>query len=148
MDEQQAEAAYWQIDNEVVVQGNLFNSAVPTIEVLLAGVCSVASLFAKRAVVELIQQISCGESALVEIEANNPNLGEQVRMHAREALWLMYGWLADEDEDVRECSLLTLASVERARGRLRLALRGVAAHDPSEKVRNTARRALENMDEV
>jgi hypothetical protein len=71
----EAEKAYWQIDNVVVVQGMLFDAAVPVISCLLS-VLQICSDVARPFVMELLVQIGSGEPAPSEIEVGNVHLSE------------------------------------------------------------------------
>lgn len=70
---QAAEEAYWRIDNVVIVQGALFQAALPTLRCLLVGLhqCTRVS---REFVLELICQIASGELAPREFEEGNSNL--------------------------------------------------------------------------
>lgn len=107
-----ADDAYWRIDNEVLVQGELYEAAVSTLEVLLSMAPTVPSGPSRRSVAELIQQIVFGEPHTSEVEIGNAGIADLCRSIAYGAVWVFYGWLTDVDGDVRECALLTLHKVE------------------------------------
>ena len=65
-----AEKAYWKIDNTVVVQGALYEAAVPVIPCLLSILQSCTD-FARPFILELLQQLGSGEAASSEIQAGN-----------------------------------------------------------------------------
>jgi hypothetical protein len=107
-----ADDAYWRIDNEVIVQGELYEAAVPALEVLLSMAPTMPPGPARRSLAELIQQITFGQPHSSEIELGNANLASRCLSLASEAVWIFYGWLADADSGVRECALLALQKVE------------------------------------
>jgi hypothetical protein len=107
-----ADDAYWRIDNEALVQGELYEAAVPTLEVLLSMASTIPSGPARRSVAELIQQIVFGVPHTSEVELGNADLAKTCKSLASGAVWVFYGWLTDFDNDVRECALLTLCKVE------------------------------------
>jgi hypothetical protein len=115
--ESAANKAYWKIDNEVIVQGELYEAAVPALEVLLSLAPATLPGPARRSVAELIQQIAFGQPHSSEIELGNADIVDRCMSLASEAIWIFYGWLGDADGDVRECALLTLQKVETNEGR-------------------------------
>src|SRR5690242_19627431 len=76
--EEGARQAYWRIDNSVVVQGVLYQAALPTLECLLTGLLR-ASSHARPCVLELILQIAAGTPAQSECNLGNAMLAEQCR---------------------------------------------------------------------
>ena len=85
-----AEAHYWGLENEVVIQGQLYNSAVPVTSVIMACLCDDLTRPARTWLMELLFQIVNGESIDDETEFGNANLGDQCRAVAREGLWVLY----------------------------------------------------------
>lgn len=76
--EQDALRAYWQIDNVVVVQGALFEAALPTANALLIGLTS-CTLTARPHLLELLVQLTSGETAPSEIDHGNDQLAARCR---------------------------------------------------------------------
>lgn len=142
-DDASATDAYWRIDNEVVVQGQLYQAAEPSLEVLLSMACTAMSQPSRRRLVELVQQIVCGEPHLREVEAGRGDLGVRCRAIAREGKWLFYNWLADQDDDVRECALLILAKIEEDDNRKLMLFRAILNIEKSQRVVRTVRQLLE-----
>lgn len=68
-----ADAAYWQIDNTVTVHGSVYESALPTTACLLISLASCTDA-ARPRILELLVQIGAGEPADVEIGAENSNI--------------------------------------------------------------------------
>src|SRR5687768_17512735 len=52
--EDQAEGYYWELENEVVVQGQLFSSAVPVVSVILAALTGATSQSSRSWLLELL----------------------------------------------------------------------------------------------
>ncbi len=110
--ESAAEAAYWRIDNEAVVQGELYEAAEPVLAALLWLGAEMPDGPAKKSIAELIQQIVCGQPAESEVAAGNGAVGDRCRQLAAGGLWLFYGWLASTDDDIRQCALLIINRVD------------------------------------
>jgi len=72
----EATDAYWQIDNTVIVQGQLFEAAVPT-TACLVNILRSCSPVARPQIVELLGQIATGESDRSEVAIGQNNLKEQ-----------------------------------------------------------------------
>jgi hypothetical protein len=116
----EAEKAYWQLENHVVVQGQLFESAEHVVPVLLAALLDELPRHVRISVLELLFQIVAGETHDRERELGNASLSERCRQSAREGLWLLYGeWLHGE----RDAAGDVIERIERDPGRL-AALRG------------------------
>jgi hypothetical protein len=81
---------YWDLENVIVVQGQLYEAAVPAVSVLMAGLLDGVAPEADAYVLELVYQLVAGESAEYEVSHGNPYLGEACRAAAREGLWLLY----------------------------------------------------------
>lgn len=88
--EDDAEGYYWGLENEVVVQGQLFDAAVPVVSVILAALGDELSRPARLWLLELLFQIVNGESHADEVEHGVADLGERCRTVAREGLWTLY----------------------------------------------------------
>ncbi len=104
-DEDEAMAAYWDLENVVVVQGQLHSAALPTVPVLLAGLLDDMSADARDLVLELLQQIVMGESDEDEVALGNADLGERCREAARTGLWLIYRELGTRRRETAEAIL-------------------------------------------
>lgn len=83
--EAEADRAYWQIDNTVVVQGALFEAAVPTAACLAVGL-SLCSEAGRGRVLELLLQLCAGEDALEEAQQGGAGLAHQCVGHVILAL--------------------------------------------------------------
>ena len=73
-----AENASCKIENTVVVQGMLYESAVPTASLLLSAL-SLCTSAARPKILELLVQIGSGETAPLEIEIGNFDLAKRCR---------------------------------------------------------------------
>jgi hypothetical protein len=83
--ERDATAAYWRLDNTVVVQGALYEAALPTTHCLVVGLASCTAV-ARPRVLELLVQTAGGECSRVELEANNHDLPRACAAALRGAL--------------------------------------------------------------
>ena len=70
--------AYWEIDNESIVQGVLFQSSLAVVICLLSILESCKAL-ARPYILELLVQFICGEPSQSEIEHGNDNLLANIR---------------------------------------------------------------------
>lgn len=111
---EEANQLYWKLENSVVVQYGLFDSAVPLVSVLLAAIIEPLADPVRTSVLELLFQIAMGEGELDEY--GNSELGNLCRERAREGLWLLYGQLASRD---REVIIEILEVIEPDKERLR-----------------------------
>lgn len=97
---EEVQAAYWRLENHVVVQGQLFESAVSTTHVLMAALVSQDRPdFVRIGVLELLFQIVSGESDESEVARGLVDLGEQCRRAARAGLWLLYREMTEGQMD-------------------------------------------------
>ncbi len=85
-----ARKRYWKLENHVVVQGQLFTSAIPVISVILASLCDERPRHVRISLLELLFQIVSGEAHESEVSFGRPDLGEECREVARAGLWLLY----------------------------------------------------------
>ncbi|PZT71609.1 MULTISPECIES: hypothetical protein [unclassified Streptomyces] len=114
-DEDEAMAAYWDLENVVVVQGQLHSAALPAVPVLLAGLLGELSPDARDLVLELLRQIVTGEPDEDERALGNTDLGDRCRAAARTGLWLVYRELTTRRRDTAEA---ILARIEEDRARV------------------------------
>jgi hypothetical protein len=139
--EDEADKSYWTLDNHCVVQGQLFDSSVPLVSVLLAALASPIQAVARRRVADLLVEIVNGESDASEVARGNTELGLQARQSAASGLWLAYRLTADDDPETRWHSLYLVDALDRDRERVR-ALLEVAVSDPDAAVSEAARSLL------
>lgn len=106
---------YWKLDNNVVVQGNLYEAAVPVVSVLCAALADGnTSPYAHSGIVELLFQLVCGEPHGSEIVLGRSDLDVRVKEAALPALWLFYRELATGYSDLANMILEEL-DPDRAR---------------------------------
>ncbi len=77
----QLDTAYWNIDNEVILQGMLFQAALPVISYILPMLSSCTKA-AKPYLLELIVQLVSGYPAPSEINLGNKNIVKNIRDEA------------------------------------------------------------------
>jgi hypothetical protein len=74
--EEDADRAYWKIDNVVVVQGSLFEAAIPTTACLLVGLVQCNEI-ARPRVLELLVQLTAGEDSPEEVKLGRQGIAEE-----------------------------------------------------------------------
>lgn len=136
----EALAAYWDLDNRVVVQGQLFEAAVSLVPAMFAALLTELSESARYWMIELMIQIGGGESHASEAGLN---LGEAARAALREGLWVIYAQLQDGSPRVRASTTDLLALVDPNRTRLSAVVAAQLADDSSEEVRSAVARLTE-----
>ncbi|MFC4080142.1 hypothetical protein [Amycolatopsis samaneae] len=110
----EAERYYWELENCVVVQGQLFEAAPAVVPVLLAALVEGVSPAAKPHVLELLFQLVAGEADEEAAARGNPKLGDECRARAREGLWILYGELGGKF-DYAARDILDRVEVDRDR---------------------------------
>jgi hypothetical protein len=133
----EADDAYWKLDNRVVVQGQLFDSAPRLVPVLLAALAHVASAVATIYVLDLLVEILDGEADQSEVARGNADLGAEARRAAREGVWLAHHLASSPEASVRERALMIVHAIDPDHDRS-AALIGVARGDADERVRRIA----------
>lgn len=83
-------AAYWKLENHVVVQGQLFEVAEFVVSVLIAALLEEKPRHVRISILELLFQIVTGESHEYEIRLGNADLHRKCRAKALEGLWVLY----------------------------------------------------------
>lgn len=87
---EEGEAAYWKLENRVVVQGQLYSSAEFVVPVLLAALLEPRPTHTRIGIMELLFQIVAGQSHEDEVLFGDADLGDRCRARAREGLWVRY----------------------------------------------------------
>jgi hypothetical protein len=95
-----ADAAYWRIDNTVVVQGALFQSAEATAAAAVTALWGSTSSGRAR-LLELLGQLASGETAPSEIAAGNTDLAERCLREVARG-FPMYAAILGETTDPEE----------------------------------------------
>lgn len=138
--ETEATTAYWRLDNEVVVQGQLFEASLPMVPVLLAALAGPLAPPARVRVADLLLEITCGAPDESERALGNTELGRDCRRAARPGLWLIYSLLNDPDDGLRDRAVQIVYAVDDERDRLDAVLAHLAEADPARSVREAATR--------
>jgi hypothetical protein len=108
------EAPYWDLENHVVVQGQLFEAAALVVPVLIAALLEERPRHIRIAVLELLFQIVNGQPHEEEIKRRNLDLTETCRMRAREGLWILYRELVHGERAAAK-EVLEVIDVDRSR---------------------------------
>lgn len=115
-DEAAAGRAYWQLDNRLVVQGQLFPAAIAATPVLLAMLVGPLHHWARIRIADLLLQIGAGSTDATEVPYGR-DLGVEARTLLRDACWTLYGMALDDDQRLAEAALELAASVDTDRDR-------------------------------
>lgn len=86
------ERCYWQLENHIVVQGNVYESAEYVVPVILAALIDGIEGEAKTSLLELLFQI-VAYGTRDEEAGGEASIAARCRDRAREGLWLLYGEL-------------------------------------------------------
>jgi hypothetical protein len=129
--------SYWELDNRVVVQGQLFEAAVELIPALLVGLSANLKEPARYWLMELVLQIADGESHSSEPD---PNLGDAARGALREGLWVIYAQMQQGSPRVRATAVDLVALLDPKTERASAIVQAHLAEDSSEEVRRAVAR--------
>ncbi|MEM7349608.1 MAG: hypothetical protein AAF657_02305 [Acidobacteriota bacterium] len=142
----EAAAAYWKIDNKVVVQGALYEAAVPAAECALAALPH-STEFGKPKLVELLYQLGNGESHPSEVEVGLPNLGELCRIEICRGATMIFHLLETAEPDWLDLAVdLALLMVDQApelSGKMRWYMERILCREIDEGVRTLISEWLE-----
>jgi hypothetical protein len=133
-----ATTAYWELDNRVVVQGQLFPAAQWVIGPLLSALQAGLPLPARQRVVDLLVEIALGAPDESELALGNDKLDDACRREFRQGTWGLYGLLEDEDPTVRIGAVEILDAVEVDRERLLRVAAEIAQRDTDAETRSRA----------
>jgi hypothetical protein len=136
--EDAATTAYWELDNRVVVQGQLFPAARLVIGPLLAALQAGLPVPARRLVVDLLVEIALGAPDESELALGNDKLDASCRQEFRQGIWGLYGLLDDAEAQVRIGALEILDAVEVDRERLLRVAAEIAERDTDAGTRSRA----------
>ena len=104
---EEAEAAYWQLENRIVVQGNVYSVCVPAVRILVASLLNDCGFPVRVAVLDLLYQILSGSSV-----SEDPFIIERCRAYVAEGTWLIVREFVfgprDAARDVLHCLRLDL----------------------------------------
>lgn len=85
---EEASAAYWQLENQVVVQGTVFEAAEPVVGVLVAALAETRPFCVRVAALGLLFQILAGAPSQSDNLAS-VDLVDRCRRRARDGLWVL-----------------------------------------------------------
>ncbi len=124
--EDEANAAYWALDNHIVLQGQLFEAAPAATSFLLAGLSSNQySEFGLRRALDLLVEIAFGEADYTEVERANVDLGPRCRALVREQIEWFLQLVATTDDDPVLLGVIDLIDRVEVRGPIRNQLMAV-----------------------
>jgi len=108
---EEADKAYWRIDNTVIVQGTLFEAAVPIIPCLLSALLRCTDV-ARPRILELLEQVGGGIPSSSEIQAGNTRLKENSLRELCNGLAIYFDLLENgtEEEQSRCIDLVGLCT--------------------------------------
>ncbi|MBK1786885.1 hypothetical protein [Prauserella cavernicola] len=140
--EEDAKEWYWRVDNVVVVQGMLHESAPPTVPVLFALLAGTLSGPARYRVVELLVELAGGETAQSEVDRGDAEVHLRCQDAMRQGRWTVYGLLSDPDPRIRIDAITLLALLEDDAAQAGPVLHDIGANDPDPRVRAEANALL------
>ena len=142
---EEAREAYWELDNRVVVQGQLFEVSRLLVPVLMVSLTGDLAHPARIRVLDLLFEIASGEPDISEEERGNPFLGNECRAIIAKGLWTLYGLFLSEDAEVRLRIIQILTVVGDSDQRLIPILEYVGKEDEVDRVRQRAAVALKDL---
>ena len=116
--EDDASAAYWQLDNRIVVQGQLFEAAEHVARAVMDSVCSGQySPTGLARGLDLLVEIANGEADESEVEFGNGGLGERCRHEIATRITCIKDLAAHRDERILLGALDLVDRLDSASGR-------------------------------
>ncbi len=107
----EAESAYWQLDNHIIVQGRMYWSAVASIPTLGAALLSQnLSPPALHGVIDLLTEIALGHGH--EREKEPDEITHEARVELSRMLYGFYALAGNSDDRVRRCVIDILEVLE------------------------------------
>jgi hypothetical protein len=107
---------YWQLENHIVVQGRLYEAALPAVSVLIAALtCHDRPGWVRIGLLDLLFQLVNGTSHESEIAQGRPDLATTCKQAARQGLWVLYRELFEGEQEAAKDVLL---EIEEDRDRL------------------------------
>jgi hypothetical protein len=137
---EEVEAAYWRLDNHVVVQGQIFDSALALIPVLLALLAGALAEPVRASILELLFQILVGTPDHTEIDRGLLNLAEECRTEIKKGMWLFYSDLFSTEPSVRKVAMELVVECDEDELRRGRVLEWLGASDPDDGIRRVARK--------
>jgi hypothetical protein len=136
--EAEAEAAYWRLDNVVVVQAYVFEAGEYVIRPLAQILATYPSNLVARNVLDLLIELTGSDVDPSDLSQGSTARVLSCRSRVREALATIYQLLSSVDPRVRYSALELLEHVEPDKQRLLSLLNTIRATDADEKVRERA----------
>ncbi|MEU4192304.1 hypothetical protein AB0E69_10415 [Kribbella sp. NPDC026611] len=140
-----ASKAYWELDNRVVVQQQLFESAVWTAILVSDAICNeMPSDVGMRRALDLLVEIAEGEPDQSELALGNRDLGDVCRRELSRFLPCFRGLATNDDEHIVLGALDLLDILEVDRQRLRELAEAVLRRDAGPAPKARAREILDS----
>ncbi len=130
--EAEAEAAYWRLDNVVVLQGSVYEAAIAVLDSIVRLLVAGPEV-ARRWCLELLLQIAAGWTEPAEAERTARDLAGEAQQTLRALVPVLLAFTSNPNRHIRELSFEIVARIapEVAAGQLRWAAE--AAHDADEQ---------------
>lgn len=106
----EAEAAYWRLDNVVVLQGSVYEAAVAVLPAIVRTLVAGPEI-ARRWCLELLLQIAGGWTDPAEAERTSRDLAEEARDALRPLVSIVLAFTNDPNRHVRETSFELAARI-------------------------------------
>ena len=116
--QEEADRAYWQIDNTVVVQGALYEAAVPTARCLVT-ILPRCTAVARPQILELLGQLAMGKPDPSEVELGNGDLQSCCIVEISRGVAIYFDLLENGSDDERALCVDLLHMCCREDGSLR-----------------------------
>lgn len=143
-DDAEASRAYWELDNEVVAQGTVYEAAAKLTPALLAALNLDLTPPARHRIVELLTEIALGKMDPKGQVVGSPRLEDEIHRQIRDQIGAVYGLMRDSDPRIRRAAFHVLGAVEQDREKLSRLARAVQRDDADEELRSLARRWIED----
>jgi hypothetical protein len=134
----EATKAYWELDNHVLVQGQLFDAALYVVPPLLVALHGEITSASRYRVAELLVEIALGVPHHLETAVGNDALADHCKDELRLGMWSVYALLGDSDERLRVDALDILDAIESNSPRLLGVVNRLVLEDDSPRVRARA----------
>jgi hypothetical protein len=91
---------YWKLENHIVVQGRLYQAALPAVSVLIAALaCPERPDWVRIGLLDLLFQLVNGTSDESEVANGLGDLAITCKQAARQGLWVLYRELLEGEQD-------------------------------------------------
>jgi hypothetical protein len=137
-DQDAVDAAYWQLDKIVVVQGRVFDSALALVPVLLALLGGDLRGNVRARILDLLFEIQDGEAKPDATRDADHKLAVECTRAVRRGLWLYYACFLDADARVRKNAVDLIGQLERVDSTREPILKEVGRSDADPGVRDSA----------